>query len=476
MPTDISNNNVVFQGTMLVSFKNNLERETADGFDITKAIVSSSTAKEILLKHEIEHDRINIIVNRDQRPTTGISGSQGDHVTAYTVLLQTICGLIDGEEVHDAPKILYDATSCFLEDFEELEFKSYKTGQTISFENKLRDVQAKFFPKQTRKKLTNSLKNIQNSTIDINNIDDPELKEALSFVRSCSQSGKKKLNIDKLKSCIKRSNQELFAQLVVDLGEQVLKKYNQQSTAAFPKLKEDYGKNLGEGTRVKTAMLNLRLLNKLLKLKDNINESNINDFKTICRDIIKAAMPQIKDDKIINIKFSNCLNLLFNFDEQFKKKKIKIDLNNIGEYLDQIDINKNIKAKEVGKLFNDLFDFKLNKISQMKLPDPLACLYEVTARHTNFMFKAFNNLIKLPMALRTEIINGFYEKIIEKSNNEADNYQGWGEWVIYNPTISASTYFDKQNLEQGVNEYNSHHPCVREYRALKKRRKLNAFF
>ena len=473
MPTA---NNMVFQGTMLVSFKNKLEREIAEGSDITKAIVSSSTSKEILLKYEIDHDKINIIVNRDQRPATGISGSQGDHVTAYTVLLQTICGLIDGEEVHDAPKILYDATSCFLEDFEGLEFKSYKTGQTISFESKLREVQAKFFPKQIRKKLTNSLKTIQNITAEINHINVPELKDALSFIRSCSRSGKKKLNIDKLKSCVKRSNQELFAQLVVDLGEQVLKKYNQQSTAAFPKLKEDYGKNTGEGTRVKTAMLNLRLLNKLLKLKKNTNESNINDFKTICNDIIKAAMPQIKDEQIVNAKFSNCLNLLFNLDDQFKKKKIKIDLNNIGEYLDQIDIDKSIKAKEVGKLFNDLFDFKLNKISHMKLSDPLVCLYEVTARHTNFIFKAFNNLISLPIEVRTKIIDGFHEKVIEKAISASDNCQGWGEWLIYNPTIGASTYFNKQNLAQGVNEYNNRYPSVREYRAFKKHRKLNAFF
>ena len=472
MPTDI-NHNVVYQGSMLISFKNTLERVLSENVNLTKTIVSSNTAKVILLKYEIEHDRINIIINREQRPATGISGSQGDHVTAYTVLLQTICGLIDGEEVHEAPRILYETTNCFLEHFEDLQFKSYKTKRSISFEDKLREVQAKFFPKTIRKKLIDSLKAIQSSVVAVNDTDDLELAKALKFIKSDNVRGKKKLNIDKLRSCIKRSNQELFAQVVVDLGEQILKQYNQQSTAAFPKLKENYGKNTGEGTRVKMAMLHLRLLNKLLKLKNNINKTELVDFKIVCRDIIKAAMPQIKDEQIINNKFNNFLNLLFNFDKKFKTKKAIIDLSNIEEYLDQININY-LKTKEVGRLFNDLFDFKQSKISQMKLGDPLACLYEVTARHTNFMFKAFNNLTMLPVKLKEEIIDGFYEEIIEKSHDANDNYQGWSEWLIYNQTTGKTTCFSKQDLAKGVGEYNNSHPSVREYRALKNLRKCKS--
>ena len=469
MPTDI-NHNVVYQGSMLISFKNTLERVLPEHVDLTKTIVSSNTAKAILFKYEIEHNRINIIINREQRPATVISGSQGDHVTAYTVLLQTICGLIDGEEVHEAPRILYETTNCFLEHSEDLQFKSYKTKQLISFEDKLREVQAKFFPKTMRKKLINSLKAIQSSVVAVNDTDDLELEKALKFIKSDNVRGKKKLNIDKLRSCIKRSNQELFAQVVVDLGEQILKQYNRQSTATFPKLEEDYGKNTGEGTRVKMAMLHLRLLNKLLKLKKNINKTELVDFKIVCSDIIKAAMPQIKDEQIINNKFNNFLNILFNFDKKFKTKKTIIDLSNIEEYLDQININY-LKTKEIGRLFNDLFDFKQSKISQV-MPNPLPCLYEVTARHTNFMFKAFNNLTMLPVKLKEEIIDGFYEEIIEKSNDANDNYQGWGEWLIYNQTTGKITCFSKQDLAKGVGEYNNSHPSVREYRELRKQ-KLN---
>ncbi len=486
--------NIVSQGSMLISFKDKTTRAfSASNPTYEERTIYSNTAKEILLKYEIEGKKINIIVNREQRPTTSILASQGDHITAYTVLLQTICNLIDGEEEHEAPKILYEATSCFFEDLETLDFKSYKTNRLIDFKSKLKEVTAKFFPKKIRKKLIESLKTIQNCDTAFNSIDNPELKDALLFINSYNSRGKRKLNLNKLNDCIKRSNRGIFAQLVVELGEQILKKYNHKTTAALPKLREDLEKNPTEGNRVKTAMLNLRLLNKLLMLQVNINIPNveelIKDFKITCGNIIKATIPQIKDERNINNKFNSCLVMVFNFDK--KLQQTKIDLSNIGEYLKKINLNKNIKAKEIGKLFNDLFDFKQNKIRQantyeqdgqlvdhgtkIALHDPLACLYEVTSRHANFMFKAFNNLTLLSEELKLKIIDEFHEKIIEKSSNLADNCQGWGEWKIINPIIGTSIYFNKQQLDEGVREYNNKHSYVKEYPKAKKRKLLPTY-
>lgn len=435
----------VHQGELLVLYKNLQDR-----------IICSSTTKEILLKYEINGDTINIMLNREQRPDTCIVGSQGDHVTAYTVLLQLICNLIDGEEEINAPRILYNAVGCFFDDLEILEFKSYKTDQTIDFKTKLKEIEAKLFNRAVRKNLSKSLQNIQKANFEFNNINNPELLWSLNYIRSNSISGNKQININKLNSSIKRGNRVLFAQLVVELGEQILKKYNQKSTATLPKLKQDFNKPSTEGNRVKQAMLTLKLLDKFLKLKlNNNNTQSINNFKLTCKDIIKTSMPTIKDEKTINNKFNNLLTKLFNLEDISKNHKIS--LNNIDLYLDKISIVQSINTKEIGKLFNDLFDFKQKTVKQINLTDPLACLYEVTARHRMFMFKAFSNLDNLASSVKQKIMDSFYDKIIDQSIIESDNCQGWGAWQVYDNTTGIYSFFNKQMLANGVNEYNNKH-------------------
>jgi len=76
--------------------------------------ITADFSKVILLRSEIVNNKIKIITNRGQRADTSIPGSQGDHVTAYITLLQTIFSVIDGEDVHEAPHILYETTKCFL--------------------------------------------------------------------------------------------------------------------------------------------------------------------------------------------------------------------------------------------------------------------------------------------------------------------------------------------------------------------------
>ena len=115
-------------------------------------------------------------------------------------------------------------------------------------------------------------------------------------------------------------------------------------------------------------------------------------------------------------------------------KNHKISLNNIDLYLDKISIVQSINTKEIGKLFNDLFDFKQKTVKQINLTDPLACLYEVTARHRMFMFKAFSNLDNLASSVKQKIMDSFYDKIIEQSIIESDNCQGWGAWQVYDNT------------------------------------------
>lgn len=434
-----------------------------------------NTANKILLKYQIENNNVHIIVNREQRPATYISGSQGDHVTAYTVLLQTICNLLDGEEERHAPKMLYEAVNCFFEDMAIFKFKSKENGKFIDFANRLKEIESQLFSKKARRKLTNLLSIIQDSPVALIKTKQKIIKESLEFIRSCNKKGQRRLNIKKLTNSIKRSNRVIFAQLVVELGEQILEKYNKQSTAALPKLIECHENVIGEGARVKLAMLNLKLLNRFLQLKTTVNELHLNslieDFKITCRTIIKGSFPHIRLFYSINKKFNDFLIMFF------KINATKINLDNIAIYLDDININQDIKPKVIGKLFNDLFDFKQNRIRKIRqdncghnieqegqivdngnkiaLQDPLRCLYEVTARHQKFMFTAFNGINNLPMSLRKKILDGFYDKIIEKSCNQHDNYQGWGQWVLDILPNGKNIYFTKLDLIKGVNEYHS---------------------
>jgi hypothetical protein len=77
-------------------------------------LATADMDQRVLLTYKVNNHGIKIVINGGQRPLTSLSGSQGDHITAYTTFLQSICGLVDGEDVHEAPGILYEATQCFL--------------------------------------------------------------------------------------------------------------------------------------------------------------------------------------------------------------------------------------------------------------------------------------------------------------------------------------------------------------------------
>ena len=126
---------------------------------------------------------------------------------------------------------------------------------------------------------------------------------------------KDSLNIDQLRDCLKRSNQTIFAQLIVELGEKVLEPYNQSPTAVFPKLKLDKEGSF-EGNRVKGAMKELRLINKLIAVilaiqdpavKEDDQLSLVSDFIDQCENIIKTSNPIITNPKTINDNFQKFL-------------------------------------------------------------------------------------------------------------------------------------------------------------------------
>ncbi len=452
------------------------------GFSSTSGIptVASSTSSAILLKYEIDGENINIIVNSQQRPGTAISGSQGDHVTAYAVLLQTICSIIGGEDIHQAPQVLYDATKCFVGDISEIRFKG-ANDELLTFEAKIQEVIKQFFPREIRKQLTSHLREMQKLPNSESVTSNPALRKAIDFLSArkdnptdVSASGSDYiLDVNLLKDCVKRGNQAIFAQLVVALGEEVLRKYNATSTAAFPKLKEQ-GKDLGEGNRVKMAMRNLRIFNKVLLLKQQLvgadlvrTKELIEIFQEDCKEIIRAARPQTTNIDTFNKNFNAILKELFGWQEK------SIDLDNVKEQQIEAISLKHIDINKMGELFNDLFDFKQSRIleasgneqdgeivnrggvEKVALIDPSSCLYEVVARHVDFMLTAFNGIAKLDKELQQEIFKSFYGKVMAKSISDDDNNQGWEDFEYFDDQLGTLKKLDISTLHQGVDTYRS---------------------
>ena len=128
-----------------------------------------------------------------------------------------------------------------------------------------------------------------------------------------------------------------------------------------------------------------------------------------------------------------------------KEKGIYVGLENIEDYIDTIDFRK-IKFAMIGKLFNDLFDFKQKHVGISKrnqregdivegeivFRDPEDVLYKVTQRHINFMYITFKNLNVLSefyKQAKEKIVKGFLEWVVKNSQGN-DNVQRWGNYSI----------------------------------------------
>ena len=391
------------------------------------------TERHILLSYILSKGKISIIINSGQRPNTVISGSQGDHVTAYTTLLQTLCGIVDGEEMYDAPLMLYEAAKCFIGDSDRLkEFDKL-------FAKKQQDIERQLFPREMRKSLTYNLREInKHAKSIISSVKDKEIKKALQFLSNNEKSNS--LDVELLRDTIKHSNQALFAQFAVEVGNQLLKDYNREETAALPKINID--KDRAEGNRVKNAMKTLRLFNKLVGFKQELSTASdddkkkiAEDFKAVCKNIIETSIPHIKN---VNENFRKFL-----FELGFiQGKDLHIHLENIEKHIDEIDFSK-LKLEIIGRLFNDLFDFKHNNVAASKrgqhdgeivdgkivFQDPEDVLYKVVIRHIRFMFIAFKDLNILNKEDKEKIIKGFLEWVVKEPQNN-DNSQGWGNYKV----------------------------------------------
>jgi hypothetical protein len=415
-------------------------------------LATAEIGRAVFLTYEVTDSGIQIIVNSGQRPPTAISGSQGDHVTAYATFLQSVCGLVDGEDVQEAPGMLYEATQCFIATPHKLEeFARF-------FFKKQQDVEENLFPRTDRKRLTYELKELNACRKAIDGIAEPQLSRALKSLVGRSES--EAMDIESLKAAIKRGNQVLFAQFVVEIGNQLIKDYNKEDTAALPKLSQN--PDPAEGNRVKEAMKKLRLINKVLALRAKLSVDHtpdeermlIDDFKESCQEIIKAANPSIKKGETVDSNFIegvSCCGLRFSL-TMASAEETKLAI--LGMNMDAMKFN------DIGKLFNDLFDFKAANVGQVsridededgtvregriRFKEPLCILYDVTMRHIKFMFVAFRNLETLDLNYKEELIKEFLNCIMA-APTAGDNFQGWCHYVSRYPdeaTVTKDSFYE----------------------------------
>ena len=438
--------------------RNSSKRDSGASALLTTTAV---TERHILLSYILSEGKISIIINSGQRPNTAISGSQGDHVTAYTTLLQTLCSVVDGEDMHEAPNMLYEAAKCFISDPGRLkEFDKL-------FAKKQQEIERQFFPREVRKSLTYNLREINKYAKSIiSSVKDQDLKKSLRFLTNNNKPDG--VDVDLLRDTIKHSNQALFAQFVVEVGNQLLKDYNKEETAALPKINVD--RDVREGNRVKHAMKILRLLNKLVGFKQELSVvSNIDkkkmveEFKIICKSIIETSFPNIKQESKFNEHFSKFLLDL----GLIRQKNLYINFNNIEKHINEIEFSK-VKFEIVGRLFNDLFDFNQKNVRQSEegesngdiidgkivFEDPENILYEVISRHIRFMFIAFKNLDILDKQYKEKIIKGFLELVV-KNPQRNDNSQGWCNYELRykNRTVKLTVGIIYDNIKNDLSKF-----------------------
>jgi hypothetical protein len=371
--------------------------------------------------HEVAIDTAN-------RPDTYLkSEGQGDHTTAYIAVMEMLLSAIVGENIQDVPEILYELAKCFLAE------DNYEALETVknSFAESLRE---HVINRTERKQLTKAMRVIAKS--DKRQELSTQLQQAFSVIEAQRA---------KVKNVIKEQEQVLLLEGVCQIGETIVKFHQNDSLAVLSKKRVEGAATRpgSEGNRVKTAMLYLKLLNHLIELKNKMPQGGsdadkktqqelLEDYQEIFTDIIRATKPTIKLETKIDENFNDFLELVFNY----QGPKITLfDSKSI--WPNQIDL-KNIQFDALGRLFNDLFDFRFVARDLAQIEDDRLKLPNIAAKHIVCLFMAFKQLNNFEPTIKQNVVLQFSHMIIEDVNHGG---QGWKKCPSGSGTLDAPTLF-----------------------------------
>jgi hypothetical protein len=225
-----------------------------------------------------------VVIDTSNRLDTHLkSDGQGDHTTAYIAIMEMLVSAIAGEDIQTVPETLCELAKSFLdqEDYNYLETVKASVTQSLR-ENVI--------SRSERKQLTNAMRVIAYS--EKKNLS-REQQQASSIIDAQRK---------KLKTVIKQQEQVFLLEVVCRIGETIVAHHQNDPLAVVSKkrVKGTAERPGGEGNRVKMAMLNLKLLNHLIALKnkmaqvslDNDRQELLEDYQEIFTDIISCRETQ----------------------------------------------------------------------------------------------------------------------------------------------------------------------------------------
>ena len=179
-------------------------------------------------------------------------------------------------------------------------------------------------------------------------------------------------------------------------------------------------------------MLHVKLFNVLLELKSNIQgaankQEMLDDYKERVTDIIKASKPAIKNPSKIDENFNKflekmALTSVTNSASTTTSSTVQ-GLSGITEgWLGQLHLGNSGMLSAVGKLFNELFDFRAPVVNKVYDEDLKKTLPKVLAKHVVCLFNAFKVLNNFSNDQKHTIVNEFVKVITLPI---AQGGQGW---------------------------------------------------
>jgi hypothetical protein len=151
--------------------------------------------------------------------------------------------------------------------------------------------------------------------------------------------------------------------------------------------------------------------------------------------LFRAAKPNIKKEETIDENFNDFLKLVFNY----AGPPIKLT-DNKAAWPNQIGIN-NLKLNAVGRLLNDLFDFRFVAGTDKQINLDRENLPKIVVKHVVCLFMAFKQFNNFELAMKKEVVLQFAHMIIEDVSN------GGQDWKKYS---SQGMALDAQMLYQDV--------------------------
>lgn len=375
---------------------------------------------------------------------------QGDHTTAYNVIMDMLFSAIEGENLKDIPDILCELGKCFLA---QPDYKILEEIKSTFFKN----IQQHIIERDQRKQLTKALRILEKHSKNTDNSattdDTDSLLAATKIVTSIGES--------KIKAVIKEHEQLLLLNGISLIGETLVKCHQNDRLAVISKVRVEktVGRLGGEGTRVSTAMRQLKILNHLLYMKRIVDIENnpdkkeqlLQNYRRIFLRIIKTSKPTITKNETLDRNFNEAL-------QEIELPVVAIN-KNASSPLEGVNLTwlasinlSNIKLNLMGKLFNDLFDFRFVKHKNPEIiEEDRNDLAKIAAKHIVCIFKAFKFLNSLNESIKLQMIKNFCEVIIK---DVSQGGQGWGQCKIANIPYTANQLYDEIKAHIDFNNNN----------------------